>query len=290
MDKITNTQKKLALLYGRLEMDGAFSRKDKDTPMEIGKSERTKRDITQQKLTLWRDGTARQEGWSDLSRAVAEHYDVRTRQGNLVQYDLIGEAMGPMTFGKRLGLTRSQCQFFIDDVYARTLPTFTMFSKEEDVADRFVRDYGGLYTIYRLQQHPKRGWVVVQIPLSIRYMLASSKKRAANDYRIRCKITVPRVPDRGAPIYEYDGLVTTSNEAWYWCFEMRQRERAAKDMLFMVTNVPRPDGEREFLEGHMVTSTQSNAEAVYWPILIVRDKRYGVERGKRQARDVSHHR
>lgn len=276
MEEINDVRKKIALLIGRLELDGRFAGLDKSGKFEIGTSNRL--EISKEGLWTWRDGGTRKKGWPELSRAVAEEFNMCTKYGKLVNYDMIGSTMGAMNFGERLGLSRQRCRYYIDQIYGRYLPTFQMFSLKKADADEFMRNNGGFYTIYRLQKHPKLNWVVVQIPLSIRHLMSGGKKGAKTDYRVRCKLSVPRVPNKGAKLYEYDGVVASTNEAWYWSFEMRSKERAMRDMIFCTTNTIEHDGDREFFQGHMISSSQVESEAVHWPIVIIKENQYKVKK------------
>ncbi len=283
LEDISSQQKKLAILYGFFTLNELFPTGTgaDDRPMKFDKAKEPFAGLTKKQLRNWQEGGAISAGTEKLSKSISEQYDLRSKKGKPISYDMIGGQMEVMEFGDCLGMRRSDCRYFVDQLYRLLLPSFTTLALDKEAGVNFTKSYGGLYIIYRLQKRPDGKWMVVQIPLSIRYLLRNGKDKTKSDYWIKCKLTVPRVPDSGDKIYEYDGLITKSNSAWYWVFEMRKGSLSITDMLFMTTNMPQRKANKTYMQGHMISSTHTNSEATHWPIVIVRDKTFKAKKNNR---------
>lgn len=238
MSKISDLQKKMTLVEGRLKLDGVYVFVEKRIDI-YGTS------IEEGNFKNWLNGVARPQSLKPVSRALSSKFDIKNSREQ-PRDDLFGGRIGVMEFGRLLQLTRRECQFYIDELYASNFrPSLPYFVGKDD-ARRKIKDHGGLYVMYRLDSFhgdPEK-MVVTQIPISIRFAISmdfSTRKKGAlfkqQQFAIRCRADVPKQNhnQEASAAFEYDGYVCMSEDVWFWYFERRGIERKSPDVMFFTT-------------------------------------------------------
>jgi hypothetical protein len=201
-------------------------------------------------------------------------------------------------FAALVGISHSRARYIVDHTHASFLPTYSAVTQKKAESSRFVKDFGGLYTLYRHDRNAitqDKGYalgVLVRCALSIRYPLpykpAKSEKQGRS--RIRCRLTIPNYSEPGEGKYHYyDGSVGISNPRWLqFLFQRRpeeSRRNAMEDLILMYTNVPdlEADAKSPSCEGVMLTQNQDHA-ARFMPsvssVVIMRNTEYKVVENK----------
>lgn len=233
---------------------------DKDRNLSVIRATATERSVLQYSS----DG-------SFLSLARLESYaaDANPRAGTLQKIVEFHSCIWPETaqvfsdplsgakkYGAALGFSADEVSILIDrSVHAK--PTFTTFSLSPAIAERFVKTYGGLYLLYRmnvLELSPgERIPLVSRCVLSIRNPIPGTRKGVR---RVRCKLSVPSLSfagDNSSPIYKYDGFISPHkqdilrsdagiqeryNHACTWLFQQRHTvgDDSITDALMLISS------------------------------------------------------
>jgi len=184
---------------------------------------------------------------------------------------------GTKKYGATLGFSADEVSIIIDrSVHAK--PTFTTFTLSPSIAERFVKHYGGLYLLYRLNvielSDDEKIPVVSKCVLSIRNPIPGTRK---GNRRVRCKLLVPSLPlaDTAAQssLYKYDGFISPHkqdilksddakheryNHACTWLFQ--QRHIVGEDNItdsLMIISLGIPGMHRDApVTGNMLTLSQ----------------------------------
>lgn len=282
---ITETQKKVALLLGKLELEGSLKGRGftKDTRVLVGRNtinnEGSEVYVTKDYLNRWSKGENRQGGWSDLSSAIANRYNIIDfDSGEITSHDILDGPIGTMEFGEKINLTRGQCHYFIDSLFGDLLPSLNHFSVRYERAKKFIGQYGGLYRLYRIDKRESSTELYVTcIPLAVRYLIGSTKHSASGLYRIRCKMHVPN-HRKGIEPFEFDGSVVRNDQAWYWVFETRLNVLPTMDLHFLTTEYATTRSKKLTMRGQMISSNQSDkgtsTGTAHWPVFIVKDENF----------------
>lgn len=235
--------------------------------------------ISQQNIRSWLDGKKPSVGFLPrISKALSTEFGILGRNGN-PRDNLFNRTTGPMQFGELLGLTRRQCQFFIDQLYGLKFRPSLPYMLTKNEARKSITEFGGLYTMYRLDspyQDPDN-LSVTQIPLSIRFPIYMGDKIKPQQYGMRCKAAIPKQRADSTKPFEYDGYACVGEEVWFWNFERRGLSRQRPDIMFITTSgmKEKHDGTSYF-EGHLTSSNRDAIGANYWKVVIVKNPHYKI--------------
>lgn len=291
--EIPLNQRKLALVYAKLDVDNFFGEKNPNVANQLHNPEGQFLDasISKNQLKKWRDtgNAAPKATLLQICNSIKYVNDSYSSKMGLTP--LTDNAISPVQFGTFLGFSKSFSRFLVDDLYARLTPSFMMFAPTHTEARDLVIEHAGLYTIYRLEVYGSK-WAVTQIPMSIRYPLKSDKRLSDSHRRIRCKLLIPRYvtsqnKNKHVPI-KYDGYFTSLGGSMFFTLEMRNPstldQQNHRDTISMITTQHSPkqeiedviaDPSRAFV-GHMLTSSQrgKRGQSFPSPIVIVKDPNY----------------
>lgn len=182
---------------------------------------------------------------------------------------------GSKAYGALLGFNKDEISLIIDrSVHAK--PTFTAFTLSSTVAARVVRNYGGIYHLFRINgfdiDDDQRVLIVSKCMLSIRNPIPAQGQAS----RVRCKLVVPALPFSGSTadsVYKYDGFIAphkaqvldnknnipeSYRHSCTWLFQQRHAvgTDTITDALMMVSNgIPGGSLDKP-VSGNMLTLNQ----------------------------------
>ncbi len=224
-----------------------------------------------------------------LSRLEAYASDANPRAGTLnkiVEFhsyiwpEAAAEFSDPQTgakkYGAALGFSADEVSIIIDrSIHAK--PTFTTFTLSPAIAERFVKNHGGLYLLYRLNQLEisctEKIKVVSKCVLSIRNPIPGTRK---GNRRVRCKLLVPSLSytvGDDSPVYKYDGFISPHkpdvlrsdagsqerySHACTWLFQQRHNlgdDNISDTLMIISEGIPGTDKDAP-VTGNMLTLSQ----------------------------------
>lgn len=148
--------------------------------------------------------------------------------------NLLSDDVSVQEFSILLGYTIQQGREIIDQAYDELYPTYSIFYSGQRAAKDILDRFHGLHLIYRVEsgdrvkEFTRRDSNIVQMPLSIRYMIKGTKDKVTELFRVRCKLTLPSYKaSTPKPFFEYDGYITPQKyDTHNWLFENRNELRA----------------------------------------------------------------
>jgi len=231
---------------------------------------------------------------SVLDKAVHKIYPI----GPVVDASASANGMTVPDFANRIRLDPEKARYIIDYLHASRFPTYSAVAQPNTTAKDFIRDYGGLYYIYRhdvnsitsTKEFPLGK--IARATLSIRYPLPFKPHAAERmgESRIRCKLAIPsystlQEPTPKSPPLAYDGYVGTKGDWHQFLLQARLTKkddataRRHEDLILMYTDeLPDAGGQKRFASGVMLTQSQEKAvKPMIASIVIERCLGYRVE-------------
>lgn len=187
--------------------------------------------------------------------------------------NLLSNQVNIKEFAHFLGYSVEQGREIIDQAYSELYPAYSIFYSDQRAAGDIVDRFQALHLLYRIETGTRvRQFTggesnIVQMPLTVRYLLRGTKPTTTDLYRVRCKLNIPSYT-ASTPFFEYDGYITLQRyDTHYWLFENRSQEN--KDLIFMITDSlqiirQHHEGthkEYDYTQGVMLTRRQDA-----WPI------------------------
>lgn len=258
MTDFTRFNRKAAILLAKLGEMGHKDSKQKLVPLG---------GITLSAVRYWRRADEEYRDSLSVSDGLKSFLGI-SDQRNLLSRDVTVKE-----FSAFLGYTNQQAREIVDQAYSELYPTYSIFYSNERASEDIVNRFRSFHLLYRLEmgervtQFTGRTNNIVQMPLTVRYMLRGTRPSVSELFRVRCKLNIPSYTVN-IPCFEYDGLITPQKyDTHYWLFENRSQEN--KDLLFMITDTPQiirqhDQGvplEQYYTQGVMLTRRQDA-----WPM------------------------
>lgn len=260
MATFTRFNRKAALLLAKLS--------------EIGYSNGTQTvsflGLTVNAIRNWREAVKVSKHSQKVSDGLRTHFNIPGTA------DLLSNAVSVKEFSSFLGYTTDEGRKIIDEAYTELYPAYSTFYSDEDTADDILKLFGRFNFIYRIENNSRvkaytdRDDNILQMPLSVRYMIKGTKPQSEKLFRVRCKLNIPSYTT-ATPFFEYDGYITPQGHGThYWLFENRSEQN--KDLIFMITGYPWKAHQSElgYAQGIMITRRQ-DAQRIHkvWKILML---------------------
>lgn len=258
MTDFTRFNRKAALLLAKLGEMGHKDSKKKLT--DLG-------GITLSSVRYWR----RADDEYKESKAISDR--LQSLFGISDPRNLLSRDVTVKEFSAFLGYTNQQAREIIDQAYSELYPTYSIFYSNERASEDIVNRFRSFHLLYRLEtgervkQFTGEEANIVQMPLTVRYMLRGTRPSVSELFRVRCKLNIPSYTVN-TPCFEYDGLITPQKyDTHYWLFENRSQEN--KDLLFMITDTPqiiRQHDQGVHLEQHYTQGIMLTRRQDAWPM------------------------
>lgn len=274
MATFTDFNQKAALLSHKASIEGWLSAKKGNSTTIPGTQ------ISLNTIRYWREA----EHTYTETHIVSDW--LKTRLGVTDPRNLFSDNVDVKEFSKLLGYTTDQGREIIDQTYTELYPAYSIFYSSKRAAIDTLRAFGRFNLLYRIDSNElvkgitKSEIGIVQMPLTLRYMLKSTKKQAERLFRVRCKLTIPSYI-AATKHFVYDGYITP--QEWgthYWIFESRNEQN--RDLVFMITEYQKrlahdvPEVSRA--QGIMITRRQGDHVHKIWKVVLLKveqsDSRY----------------
>lgn len=193
-------------------------------------------------------------------------------------------------FAEKIGIDASKARYLIDRQFAHDLPTFSSLTSSNTIACNFVREFGGIYYLYRhdnnMQTRTRKfsQGVLLKCTVSIRYPVPYSPLDSERNgfSRVRCKVNIPSINRQLSEPFKYDGYVSKKGKKWlHWLLQMRPDRSTNNndnddDLVLMYTERPKPDTTGNIVAcGIMVTQNQDkDLMPTISTICMIKEKNY----------------
>lgn len=190
--------------------------------------------ITLNAVRFWRQSKTEYKHSEQISNWLKSRLDISDKR------NLLSNDVSVKEFSVLLGYTIQQGREIIDQAYSELYPTYSIFYSTHRAASDILDRFQGLHLVYRVESGDRvkaftgHDSNIVQMPLTVRYVIKSTKPALSESFRVRCKLTLPSYT-ASSPLFEYDGYITPQKyDSHYWLFENRSEEN--KDLIFMITD------------------------------------------------------
>ena len=165
-------------------------------------------------------------------------------------------------FGKIFDLTITECQMVVDKISYRYKPPVSGIYEEKKLANKFFRDYGGVYCTYHYTKLRNGNIYLFRSALRVRYVLEVDRKR----YLLRCKMHVPSLRDKEkGRYYDYDGffIFENQNNNNIISFFLEERKSERSDCITISVYKEESNNEPLNLFGFYLSKNQDVYPAMY---------------------------